>query len=272
MHYAVAETFYQKIEALLGTQVWYPLEIIRLIAQRDDAKLGKKMREGDAAEWVIRKLEESRWTDASAYLLHHGARLDVPHFLSESRSFFQQHGLVETGEINIQKLDDDNLHIWCGGAKGLMDQVPVAWQHRCAKGEILTVHAPAWKQERMITGRNWLVPLGHDHYKIGATYEWTFDHADPSPSGLEFLLRTARDLGGENFSIVKHEAGIRPIVRKSKPVAGLISATCGVFNGLGSKGSLTAPWASAHLAAEIIDGTPIESGLSASAYFASIAR
>ena len=87
MHYAVAETFYQKIEALLGTQVWYPLEIIRLIAQRDDAKLGKKMREGDAAEWVIRKLEESRWTDASAYLLHHGARLDVPHFLSESRSF-----------------------------------------------------------------------------------------------------------------------------------------------------------------------------------------
>ena len=272
LHYAAAETFYQKIDALLGTQVWHPLEIIRLIAQRDDAKLGKKMREGDAAEWVIRKLEESRWTDASAYLLHHGARLDVPHFLSESRSFFQQHGLVETGEINIQKLDDDNLHIWCGGAKGLMDQVPVAWQHRCAKGEILTVHAPAWMQERMITGRNWLVPLGHDHYKIGATYEWTFDHADPSPSGLEFLLRTARDLGGENFSIVKHEAGIRPIVRKSKPVAGLISATCGVFNGLGSKGSLTAPWASAHLAAEIIDGTPIESGLSASAYFASIAR
>lgn len=272
LHYDVAETFYQKIEAVLGTQVWHPLEIIRLIAERDDAKLGKKMREGDASAWVLRKIDEPKWNGACAYLLHHGARLDVPHFLASSLAFFQQQGLVETREINATSLIDDSLHIWCGGAKGLIEQQPVAWKHRCAKGEILTVHAPQWQQQRMITGRNWLVPLGQDFYKVGASYEWEYPHAEPTASGLELLLGIARDLGGEGFTITKHEAGLRPIVRKSKPVAGLISPTCGVFNGLGSKGSLTAPWASAQLAAEIIDGTPIESGLSASAYFASIAH
>ena len=272
LHFSQAEDFYQRIESILHTTFWHPLEIIRLIAERDDHKLGKKMREGDASAWVIRKLDESSWPDSCAYLLHHGARLNVAQFLASSLAFFQQQGLVEMRLIDPDTLPNSEIFVWCGGAKGLLDQVPVAWQHRSAKGEILTVEAPQWQQQRMITGRNWLIPLGQDQYKIGASYEWDFLHSEPTPAGLEFLKEIARDLGGENFSIINHEAGIRPIVRKSKPVAGLISPTCGVFNGLGSKGSLTAPWASAHLAAEIIDGIPIESGLSASTYFASIAR
>ena len=160
----------------------------------------------------------------------------------------------------------------CEGAQGLICGTPVAWQHRCAKGEILTVHAPSWSQLRMITGRGWLVPVGHDCYKVGATYEWNELDDQPTATGLAYLESIARNLGSGDYTICAHDAGIRPILRKSQPVAGAISPDLYVLNGLGSKGSLTAPWASRCLVEHLLEGIPLHSRLSLENYFATVGR
>jgi glycine/D-amino acid oxidase-like deaminating enzyme len=53
-------------------------------------------------------------------------------------------------------------------------------------------------------------------------------------------------------------------------VAGNIREDVWVLNGLGSKGSLYAPWAAGRLVDALVDGKPLESALSVDDYFAKL--
>lgn len=267
-HRAEAEAFYQYGEKQIEKKLWYPLEVVRLLGKAERKKLLSKFEAGPAAEWVIdMDLNESCRGDI-AITLRGGARLDVAEFLRGSHAFFCKHGLLEEREFS--RASSDTLTILCEGAQGLMRGSPIAWKHRCAKGEILTVHAPSWCQSRLVTGRGWLVPVGEDCYKIGATYEWSQLDEIPSERGLCHIENIAKHLGGEKYTIRSHVAGIRPILRKSQPVAGMILPDVYVLNGLGSKGSLHAPWAARSLVDHLLDGYSLPSHLSLAHYFDSL--
>lgn len=270
LHLAEAENFYRDCEAVVSQQVWFPLEVIRLLSPAEQKKMLPKLQTGDAADWVVDQFVDLHWPNDRAFVLRGGARLDVTRFLQLTRQFFSSQGLLEEREF-VQPMADE-CTIFCEGSQGLLRGNPIPWQHRCAKGEILTVHAPAWQQSRMITGRGWLVPIGEDRYKVGATYEWNHVDELPTAAGLVYLESIARELGGDAYSIVSHDAGIRPILRKSQPVAGMIAPDLYVLNGLGSKGSLTAPWASRCLVESLLEGIPLQSRLSTESYFASFGR
>lgn len=53
-----------------------------------------------------------------------------------------------------------------------------------------------------------------------------------------------------NMDVIRARAAVRPIIRRSQPVAGPIPGLDGqfVFSGLGSKGVTTSPWSAAQLA------------------------
>lgn len=266
--FAEAQEFYRQIEKELGAVFWFPLEGIRIIAEKDAAKQGRKLREGPAAQWVLHELADVPWPQCHAYVLGGAARLDVVLFLALSREFFTAAGLVETGIL--QEAVVGSITLWCEGAEGLLRGHPMPWQQRCAKGEILTVHAPQWRQSRLVTGRGWLVPIGADRYKVGATYEWDRLDEKPTEKGLSYLRTIADTLGGPDYEVLAHEAGIRPIVRQSQPVAGPVSDDVFVFNGLGSKGALTAPWAARQLVECWLDDQPIDPRLSVASYLAQL--
>ena len=63
--------------------------------------------------------------------------------------------------------------------------------------------------------------------------------------------------------MTRHEAGVRPIVRRSMPLIGELEDGTVVFNGLGSKGSLYAPGVARRLVDWLIDGRAIEEELDA---------
>lgn len=264
-----AEEFYRRIEALVSSPCWHPLEVWRLLSSEEVKKKISRFESGAAAPWVLGIETQARWPDDVAVLLRGGARLDVAHFLRVSRDFFVARDCYQKDECF--RPQQEEWTILCEGAEGLIRGHPVAWRHRCARGEILTVHAPNWQQERMVTGRGWLVPVGQDRYKIGATYEWDQLERGPTEQGMQRLLEMAHFLGGADFAVVAHEAGIRPILRQSQPVAGRLEENVFVLNGLGSKGSLYAPWASAQLVEHILDGKEIESTLCVASYFANLA-
>lgn len=264
-----AEEFYRKIEALVSSPCWHPLEVWRLLSQAEVKKKISRFESGAAAPWVIDIGTQAKWPDEVAVLLRGGARLDVAHFLRASRDFFVARDCYQKDESF--RPQQKELTIWCEGSEGLIRGNPVAWRHRCARGEILTVHAPSWQQGRMVTGRGWLVPVGQDCYKVGATYEWDQLERGPTSEGLQRLCEMAQFLGGADFEVVAHEAGVRPILRQSQPVAGRLEENVYVLNGLGSKGSLYAPWASMQLVEHILDGKEMESTLCVASYFANLA-
>jgi len=112
-----------------------------------------------------------------------------------------------------------------------------------AKGELLLIKAPHLKLEVIIKKEIFLLPLGNDLYKVGATYNWDDKTNTPTPQAREELLQGLRDLIQCDFEVVDQLAGVRPTVKDRRPILGThpIYPNLHVLNGLGTRGVMLAP-------------------------------
>ena len=243
-----AEQFYGRVAEVLGRQLWFPLPVWRMVGEKEWAKVGGKLDE--ARDWIER-VEEDVPGWRAAVILRGGGRVATRAFCDGTRAFFAPVRSDAT---------EGSREVLCEGAAGLI--AGRLGTHRCAKGEILTVRADAWRDDRILIGAGgWLVPMGQGLFKAGSTYVWDRLDGEPTAAGRARVEEILRALGGEDFEVVAHEAGVRPIVRKSQPVIGSLPDGRVVFNGLGSKGALYAPGVSARLNEWLSDGVEIEAAL-----------
>lgn len=251
-----AIAFYEEIERHLGVKLWYPLTVLRLAgSEKEWAKISSKLGDERVRSWVGDRVEvDEGWTGAVE--VTGGGRLDTKTFVDASRRFFQERGRYREAEA-----PEEGRRIWCEGAAGLI--AGKYGPHRCAKGEILTIETEGWDQTRIrVGGGGWLLPIGDGKFRAGATYEWNELDESPTEKGREWVERIIRKLGGENFRVISHEAGIRPILRRSEPLIGpLGEGGDWMFNGLGSKGSLYAPGVAARLMKWIAEGIECDGDL-----------
>jgi glycine oxidase len=221
-----AVDFYRRIEDVLATRLWFPLPVWRMVGEKEWMKVSGKL--DSAAEWIERVEDAPGWR--AAVILKGGGRVATHDFCTQTREFFA---------AGRRESSAGYLAVLCEGAAGLIDGR--LGPHRCAKGEILTVRAD-WPEDRIVIGGGgWRVPLGQGTFKAGSTYVWDPLDGKPTKEGRERIEAILRLLGGDAFEVIAHEAGIRPIIRKSQPVIGPLPDGRVAFNGLGSKGSLYAP-------------------------------
>ncbi|WP_165768337.1 NAD(P)/FAD-dependent oxidoreductase [Hymenobacter amundsenii] len=111
------------------------------------------------------------------------------------------------------------------------------------QGEVLTVECPGLPAGTVLNKGAYVVPLGADRLRVGATYRWPPFAAGTTPEAREELSQRLRDITAQPFRVVGQRAGVRPAVRDRKPLLGTHPETPGlhVFNGLGSKGVMMAP-------------------------------
>ena len=106
---------------------------------------------------------------------------------------------------------------------------------------------------------HWLVHNG-SFWRFGATYAWAWDAPGipEAPAVQELMLDLVKRYSG-NMDVIRARAAVRPIIRRSQPVAGPIPGLNGefVFSGLGSKGVTTSPWSAAQLAGHLVCGTDL---------------
>jgi glycine/D-amino acid oxidase-like deaminating enzyme len=151
--------------------------------------------------------------------------------------------------------------IFCQGWESAANPFFPWLKWKSAKGEILTVHAPSLREQRIVNGGGWLLPLGRDGlFRAGSTYAWDDFTTTPTAAAQAAIETRLRRWLRVPFSVTGHEAGVRPVINESKAVIGLhpVHRRIGFFNGLGSKGVLHAPFFAAQLAALLVDGTPVE--------------
>lgn len=253
-----ADRFYREIESILGIQCWHTIPIIRLVRDATEwQRIEQKLDHPEVARWVTCPVDPPPgWH--RAIQLHGGARLDARAFLDASKTHFETLGLYRQATFSGPITDHTIL---CEGAAGLLRNQ--LGPHRCAKGEILTITAPEWSQSHIRIGAGgWLVPIGNGQFKVGSTYEWNVMDNTPTDHGRERGAHLARTLGGDDhFTIVHHEAGIRPILRRSQPYIGRHPQGGWLFNALGSKGSLYGPGTARSLAAACLQQAPIDPDL-----------
>lgn len=251
----VALAFYAEVEAQIQRQVWFPIPVLRLAgSDKEWRKICGKIDHPAVAPWIVgEQVAPTPWVGAMA--LRGGGRLDTRAFLDGSRDFFQAQGRYEVGEISPS--DASSWVIRCEGAAGLLTER--YGKPRCAKGEILTLRATGWDETQIRIGAGgWLIPLGGGQFRVGSTYEW--DELDdlPTPKGRQRVEEIANRLGGTDYEVLAHEAGVRPILRRSEPLIGPVATGGWMCNALGSKGSLYAPGLTERLASWLVAGVEPE--------------
>jgi len=112
-----------------------------------------------------------------------------------------------------------------------------------AKGELLTIHAPKLKIDFLLKAAVFVLPLGDDLYKVGATFNWKDKTQTPSKAGeMELLMKLDMTIDTP-YTIVEHVAGIRPTVKDRRPLLGKHPnyPNMAILNGMGTRGVMLAP-------------------------------
>jgi len=128
------------------------------------------------------------------------------------------------------------------------------------KGELLIVRIPNFKTDYIIKSGVFIIPLGNDLFKVGATYHWTDKTVLPTQEGKKELVSHLKELLSIDFEIIEHLAGIRPTVSDRRPMIGEHPKHKGLFilNGLGTRGVTLGPNMAKYLFDYIERGIPID--------------
>lgn len=127
------------------------------------------------------------------------------------------------------------------------------------KGELLTIKAPNLKLTQAVNSSVFILPIGNDLYKVGATYNWSDKTPLPTDHGKQELLEKIQQLLTCDFEIVRHSAGVRPTVKDRKPLLGTHPklSNLHIMNGLGTRGVMLAPFLASRLFNHIINREPL---------------
>ena len=63
-----------------------------------------------------------------------------------------------------------------------------------------------------------ILPLGNDLFKVGATYNWVDKTSTPTEEGKQELIDRIKEILTCDFEVIQHLAGVRPTVKDRKPL------------------------------------------------------
>lgn len=128
-----------------------------------------------------------------------------------------------------------------------------------SKGEVLTIKAPQLKADTIIKSSVFIIPLGNDLYRVGATYNFKDKTTTCTEEAKNELLTKLKKMISCPFDVVHHKAGIRPTVTDRKPLLGRHKdfKNVALLNGLGTRGVLIAPYAASMLFAHLENDVPL---------------
>lgn len=128
------------------------------------------------------------------------------------------------------------------------------------KGELFVIKAPDLKLDVIVNTSVFILPLGDDLFKVGATYNWYDKTAEPTEEGKQELLERIKEIITCNFEIVKHFAGVRPTVADRRPLLGTHEKhkSLHILNGLGTRGVMLGPAMAQALYDHIENNVPLD--------------
>ncbi len=111
------------------------------------------------------------------------------------------------------------------------------------KGELFIIKAPDLNLDVIVNTSVFILPLGDNLFKVGATYNWQDKTDIPTEEGKQELLDRIKEIITCDFEIVKHFGGVRPTVSDRRPLLGTheVYKSLHILNGLGTRGVMLGP-------------------------------
>ncbi|WP_396194735.1 NAD(P)/FAD-dependent oxidoreductase [Flavobacterium sp.] len=139
------------------------------------------------------------------------------------------------------------------------------------KGELFLINAPDLDLDVIINTSIFILPLGNNLFKVGATYNWEDKTDLPTEDGKKELVERIQEILNCDFEIVAHLAGVRPTVKDRRPLLGTHPAhkSLHILNGLGTRGVMLAPAMALDLFDYIENGKPLNKSVDIQRYITS---
>jgi glycine oxidase len=253
------QEFYQQIEKKLQTQFDFPVPILRKIysvqEQNDWFLATDKPNLSLFLSSEINYVKYQGIDSPFGYgeVLQSGY-VDTTLLLQNYQDYLVKQNLLTKGTFNYDKLsiypeyvcyqDEQYKHIIFAEGFGIhanpfFSCLPLDG----TKGELLVIKAPNLKLDAIIKSSVFILPIGNDLYKVGATYNWKDKTAIPTEEGKKELLDSLKNLLNCDFEVINHLAGVRPTVKDRRPLVGTHPnhPRIHVLNGLGTRGVMLAP-------------------------------
>ncbi|MEZ7500608.1 FAD-binding oxidoreductase [Flavobacterium sp. Arc3] len=111
------------------------------------------------------------------------------------------------------------------------------------KGELFIIKAPMLDLDVIMNTSVFILPLGDNLFKVGATYNWKDKTDLATEEGKLELVDRIKEIISCDFEIIEHFAGVRPTVKDRRPLVGTHSMhpTIHILNGLGTRGVMLGP-------------------------------
>lgn len=254
-------SFYRDCEQKTGKEFLTEREIIKPFTEEQEKALWLKKAAGELKDFIDKTIYSEADQDLAQLKIPNGysvvknsGNLDVRHFLEASVNFFKEQIVddvfthndlkIHGGHITYRSMEAKNI-IFCEGFL-VKDNPFFSWiPLKPAKGQILTLTIPDLELQKNIFNRNgFLMRLSGNAFKLGATYSWEDMSQEPTPKGSGELLDKLKQMTDASYTVQKQEAGIRPSSLDRRPIIGPhpLYANTYVFNGLGTKGVMLAPF------------------------------
>lgn len=267
--------FYKGLEEKLGVQLDYKIPVLRRFSSVEEQNMWFEAADKPGLKpFLSSRIYENANPAISApfgygEVLNTG-RIDTKMLVSAYAGMLMKKGFLQQDTFNFEALHlhPDGVEYQGQKAKnivfatgfGLLDDpyfnyLPL----NGTKGELLTISAPDLKEKNVIKSSVFIIPMGADQYRVGATYEWKDKTQTPTAAARTELLKKLDTFLTCSYQVVDQVAGIRPTVADRRPLVGLhpkYQHLC-VLNGFGSRGVMIAPFAAKQLYHAIEDGTAI---------------
>jgi glycine/D-amino acid oxidase-like deaminating enzyme len=271
------ERFYAEQQTILGRQFWTRRSIIKIFAEEQEIALWRKKAIGEMSEYLEPELksmpEEIFNNELGIGVMRNGGSVDTVAFMDAVRNYLMTNALLLEERFHHDQLNlsDGGVEykgmaakqiIFCEGYRAMHNPLFTWLPFKLTKGEVLTVEIDSKYSipfDSVINKRVFILPLGDNRYRVGATYNWVDIDEEPTIAGREEISEKLRNILKIPFMIVTHEAGIRPTVDDRRPFLGKHPdhPNVAIFNGMGSKTVMLGPWFAAQLIEHLEEGTPL---------------
>ncbi|WP_298367846.1 FAD-binding oxidoreductase [uncultured Lutibacter sp.] len=272
----LALPFYKDLEKKFNKKYDYSVDIYRIFKTieeqnnwfiaSDKPRLSNYM----VSEILHEKYEGIQSNFGFGKLINTG-RIDTKSLINDYRNYLLTMGLLKNESFNYEKLKLDQSNctyeefqatkvVFCEGfglsTNPFFNYLPM----KEAKGELLVIHAPKLKVDFLIKAAVFVMPLGNNYYKVGATFNWKDKSKNPTQEGKNELISKLESFLTVPYKIVEHVAGIRPTIKDRRPLLGKHPKhnNLAVFNGLGTRGVMIAPLAAKTLYNHLEKGVELD--------------
>ncbi len=269
---------YETLSIECGQQFYRPLAIVRILQNEfEEDMLSRRQADPEASRYIGERLSAGQWPGTildprGSFCARGSGWVDLGAWLDCCQKVLRHQGCwrsewLEYTDLAVSPAEvrgpgwTARTVVFCEGWRGHRNPWLKDLPFKPALGEMLDLTISDPLPEGILNSGKWLLPLGKGRYRAGATFVWDHLEEQVTESGRQEILACLARFLAVTVQVTGACAGVRPILRDYRAALGRIPnapPSLVVFNGLGAKGALTAPWLSLQLLQYLQANQPLQ--------------